>query len=519
MTTNYSVRTLLASISVITAMVVTCVLPESTHAVENPFNVLQALPTAQAVPSGYTYSRDAFGWNTHDTNSNGCRTRDDILARDLDNIELSSDGCTVLSGTLHDPYTGTTIQFQRGQGTSNAVQIDHIVALHDAWQSGAYRWTNAKKQLYANDPYVLAAVDGPANQEKSDSAIQYWMPTNSEARCAYALAQIGIKHKYELSVTEAERTQLNTVLRSCPASELKIPADTSGTSLVRTVQKAGRSTTQELTGFPFVDLGVGSNDGKKYEFRGMNAVTRQDMAAFLYRWAGKPAYTPSAADKKRFTDVTASTPHHNEIWWLAHEGISEGWCKGNTCEFRGMASVTRQDMAAFMHRLVGDYGPAERAEYATITFKDVNNSTPHNQDIMWLARTGITQGWGSGSNREFRGSKAVVRQDMAAFLYRLAGSPASKESTNTWVRSRYVDVNEGTSHVHEIYWLTLQQISEGWVYTPPTKPRTTSKPTQPSTVYYKNCAAVRAAGKAPLYKGQPGYREALDRDRDGAACE
>lgn len=266
------------------------------------------------------------------------------------------------------------------------------------------------------------------------------------------------------------------------------------------------------TPYAWKDAGVLQNDGEKYEYRGMADVTRQDMAAFLYRWAGSPAYSPSTQDTERFVDVSSATPHAKEIWWLAREGISTGWQEENgTYSFRGMASVTRQDMAAFMHRLVGDAGVSSTEN----VFADVDIYTPHQEDITWLANKGVSQGWiEPDGSRTFRGSQAVKRQDMAAFLYRLAGSPASPENDNKWVRNRYVDVNESTPHARDIYWLTLEKISTGWIYVAP-NPKPAPKPAPK----YKDCTEVWRIHKKPLRRGEPGYTKELDRDNDGIACE
>ncbi|WP_236840072.1 HNH endonuclease family protein, partial [Bifidobacterium breve] len=86
----------------------------------------------------------------------------------------------VVSGTLDDPYTGQTINFVRGRTTSAKVQIDHVVALENAWQSGANKWPATKRHEFGNDPYNLLAVNGPANQEKGSASAAYWLPTNSE---------------------------------------------------------------------------------------------------------------------------------------------------------------------------------------------------------------------------------------------------------------------------------------------------------------------------------------------------
>jgi hypothetical protein len=112
------------------------------------------------------YSRAQFGESWTDDNDapdghNGCRTRDDILARDL--ARMTTSGCTVRSGELVDPYTGARIAFRYGVVTSAQVQIDHVVALGDAWQTGAQQWAAQKRIAFANDPLNLLAVDGSSN--------------------------------------------------------------------------------------------------------------------------------------------------------------------------------------------------------------------------------------------------------------------------------------------------------------------------------------------------------------------
>lgn len=155
----------------------------------------------------------------------------------------------------------------------------------------------------------------------------------------------------------------------------------------------------------------------KRTFRGMDTVKRQDMAAFLYRLAGSPDYTPSASDKSRFTDVTEDTPHAKEIWWLGANGIAEGWDDGS---FRGMNTVKRQDMAAFLKRLATKNLGVKDSSYNRNPFADVNKRTPHYKEILWMAGTGISEGWTEANGtKTYRGMSDVVRQDMAAFLHRL----------------------------------------------------------------------------------------------------
>ena len=144
--------------------------------------------------SGPVYDRAAFGQAWADENLNGCDTRNDILARDLSTpiLEPGTGECTVNSGQLTDRYTGATIDFVRGKGTSGLVQIDHVVALSDAWRSG-----------------------GPANQKKSSLNASQWVPPNKEFRCHFAVVQVRVKAAYSLGVTEAEASALRALLGGC----------------------------------------------------------------------------------------------------------------------------------------------------------------------------------------------------------------------------------------------------------------------------------------------------------------
>ena len=166
------------------------------------------------------YDRDLFGFRQTDDDGNGCDVREDVLARDLTDVRSRQHGCKVESGTLADPYTGKTIHFVRGARTSSAVQIDHVVALENAWRSGASTWDQAKRYRFGNDMYNLLAVDGPANQEKGSASAAYWLPTNGAYRCEYVARQIGVKAKYGLSVTTKEKRAMLSVLHGCPAQSV-----------------------------------------------------------------------------------------------------------------------------------------------------------------------------------------------------------------------------------------------------------------------------------------------------------
>ncbi|UGY94986.1 HNH endonuclease family protein [Streptomyces gobiensis] len=164
------------------------------------------------------YDRKKFGSPWADTDGNSCNTRDDILQRDLDDVKLRDDDCTADSGTLtDDPYTGTSIPYEKGR---SKIDIEHIVALGDAWQKGAHRWDPAKRIALANDPLNLLAVEASANRQKGDADAATWLPSNTSFRCEYIALQIAVKQKYELWVTAAEKRAMSRVLTTCPAQQL-----------------------------------------------------------------------------------------------------------------------------------------------------------------------------------------------------------------------------------------------------------------------------------------------------------
>ncbi|NUP01707.1 MAG: HNH endonuclease [Nonomuraea sp.] len=163
------------------------------------------------------FDRDEFGPAWSDVDHNGCDTRNDILKRDLkdETFKSGTHDCIVLTGTLDDPYGGKTIKFRRGQDTSTEVQIDHLVPLSDAWQKGAQQWSETKRKEFANDPLNLLAVDGPLNNQKSDSDAATWLPPRKGYRCAYIARQIDVKAKYDVWVTSAEKTAMEGILADC----------------------------------------------------------------------------------------------------------------------------------------------------------------------------------------------------------------------------------------------------------------------------------------------------------------
>jgi hypothetical protein len=126
----------------------------------------------------------------------------------------------VIAGVLHDPYTGQRLVFAKADAA--AVQIDHVVALSDAWQKGAAQWDATRRRSFANDPLNLLAVDGPTNAQKSDGDAATWLPPQRSYRCRFVARQVAVKAKWKLSVTPAEHDAIARVLAHCP--EQRVPS-------------------------------------------------------------------------------------------------------------------------------------------------------------------------------------------------------------------------------------------------------------------------------------------------------
>ncbi|MBR2710615.1 HNH endonuclease [Candidatus Saccharibacteria bacterium] len=159
------------------------------------------------------YSRDEFysGWPTVD----GCNLRQRILKREFGESAVL-DGCNVVAGEFDESYTGEHMKFTTREEISKGLQIDHVVALSDAWQKGAQYMEKETRYSIATDPLNLLAVDASANEKKSDGDAATWLPSNKKFRCQYVARQVSVKYKYSLWVTEAEKQAISQVLSNCP---------------------------------------------------------------------------------------------------------------------------------------------------------------------------------------------------------------------------------------------------------------------------------------------------------------
>jgi hypothetical protein len=195
--------------------------PSATAADKKASAVLETLSVKGRAPkTGYT--RAQFGPSWSDVDRNGCDTRNDILTRDLTQIiyREGTRDCIVLSGVLFDPFSGEVIAFTRGVATSSEVQIDHSVALSDAWQKGAQKLSADARKAFANDPLNLMAVKGRLNSQKGDGDAATWLPPLKSYRCAYVARQIAVKAKYSLWVTLAEKNAMASILSKCPQQQI-----------------------------------------------------------------------------------------------------------------------------------------------------------------------------------------------------------------------------------------------------------------------------------------------------------
>ena len=185
--------------------------------------VLETLAVKGRAPkTGYT--RAQFGPAWADVDRNGCDTRNDILKRDLTSItyRAKTRNCVVESGALVDRYSGETINFVRGNISSMEVQIDHVVALSNAWQTGAFKLSADQRKALSNDPLNLFAVKGRLNSQKGDGDAATWLPPLKNFRCSYVAQQIAVKAKYSLWVTAPEKAAMVSILAQCPTQKVPV---------------------------------------------------------------------------------------------------------------------------------------------------------------------------------------------------------------------------------------------------------------------------------------------------------
>ncbi|GHH71111.1 HNH endonuclease family protein [Promicromonospora soli] len=200
-----------AALALVTLLIVVYPQPADAYPPDVPSKAvaqaeLDAL-TVQAESSSDTYDRDLFPhWITVD----GCTTRETVLQRDGDGVEVGSD-CYPTSGSWYSEWDGET------RTAPSDLDIDHVVALSEAWHSGASEWTTDRRQDFANDldgPQLIA-VTAESNRSKSDNDPAEWVPPLASSHCAYAKMWIHTKYRWDLTLDTAEKASLQPLLDTC----------------------------------------------------------------------------------------------------------------------------------------------------------------------------------------------------------------------------------------------------------------------------------------------------------------
>ncbi|MDZ8275662.1 S-layer homology domain-containing protein [Microbacterium aquimaris] len=390
-----------------------------------PIDILPQL-TVAAENTTREYNRDMFP-HWIDADNDGCDTRDEVLIEESTTTVTVGSGCAISNGTWLSAYDNQT-----WTATSD-VDIDHMVPLAEAWRSGAWRWNEEQRTAFANDldvEYALLAVTDNVNQSKGDRDPASWMPPATDYACEYATSWLLVKYRWSLTIDTDEHNALDSVFSGdCGTREVTIPnraAVSPPPAPISFTDVSGHTFQTQIAWLADQGVTRGWSVGPNtYEFRPQQRILRAEMAAFLYRLAGEPAYTPPATS--RFIDVSTSHTFYKEINWLAESGISIGWSTPRGAEFRPQQPTSREVMAAFLHRYVGS--PAYNA--AESPFRDVSSSAIFYKEILWLASEGISTGWDVGYGcREYRPSQNVLRAEMAAFLYRMENGGTPPITTN-----------------------------------------------------------------------------------------
>ncbi|GLX06800.1 HNH endonuclease family protein [Microbispora sp. NBRC 16548] len=185
------------------------------------WDAIASLPLSGEDRTGY--KRSSFK-HWIDADHDGCSTRAEVLIAEAVTPPQVGPGCTLTGGQWYSYYDDTTVD------QASSLDVDHLVPLAEAWDSGAYAWTPAQREAYANDldqPYHLVAVTARANRSKADKDPAEWLPPSESAWCRYIAEWTAVKINWGLTVDAAEKTALTTTAQDCPNSPLPDLADAS----------------------------------------------------------------------------------------------------------------------------------------------------------------------------------------------------------------------------------------------------------------------------------------------------
>ncbi len=444
---------------------------------------VRALPVAEENTSPYDRDRDFGDWIDADRD---CRnTRHEVLASEGTEVTFSSSGCTVTGGVWHSFYDDMTYT------SPDQLQIDHMVPLSEAWDSGAQTWTQARRVAFANDldvGYALNAIESSLNQAKSDSGPEDWMPPANH--CRYIEIWTALKHRWQLNVDPTEQAALVRWADACPNALIEVPVVTDTPPAPAPTEPPVVTPPPPATAATTISAPAVVRRGTRVTLSG-----RAQPGAHVdvyFRAAGTRVYV----DRR---DLVASRTGAWSTSFIANRPYA---AFAKTVHGRSRVVVVRVAYATIN-------GPARVLRGATVTL--TGTARPRSRVTVYFRQAGTT-GY-------------VPRRSLVA-------------SASGTFRTRYV---AGASYA---YFATADRVRSAIRVTRVVAPRATlpaprpaappvqpaprpaaprpAQPAPPSSVYYPNCDAVRRAGKAPLRRGQPGYRPGLDRDRggpDGIACE
>ncbi|MFW2513872.1 S-layer homology domain-containing protein [Demequina sp. SO4-13] len=381
--------------------------PAASAATMTAAGVLAELPV-RAETQTTTYNRDDFD-HWIDADFDGCNTRYEVLIDEAVAAPSVSAGCFLTGGQWESLFDGVTTT------DPSTFDVDHMVPLKEAWISGAYGWTSKQRENFANDlgvDYALIAVSASSNRSKSAQDPANWLPPAASYRCTYAQEWVLTKYRWSLSIDSAEKAALESLMSgSCGSTSVTLPTvmvtDTTPTHSFDDI-KSSSPFYDEIMWLASERISTGYTDGT---FKPYSPVTRDAMAAFMYRLAGEPTFNPPKVSP--FKDITTRSSFYKEITWLANTGVTTGYKDGT---YRPFQPVTRDAMAAFMYRLAGE--PSFSAPSRS-PFKDITTRSSFYKEINWLADEGISTGWSDGTYRPFQ---SIERNAMAAFMHRFDGT-------------------------------------------------------------------------------------------------
>jgi hypothetical protein len=215
-----AVRTVAATLSALAALLVT---PAAAHAADPGETV--ALPVRNALATLPVRDEDRTGYERSkfrhwiDADRDGCNTRQEVLKSEAVIAPEQGPNCTLTGGEWYSPYDDTYFTAAR------ALDIDHLVPLAEAWDSGASAWTAKEREAYANDlgdARALIAVSAASNRSKADQDPATWQPPAAGYRCTYATDWVAVKTRWSLAIDPVEQAELEKILRACPNTAIEV---------------------------------------------------------------------------------------------------------------------------------------------------------------------------------------------------------------------------------------------------------------------------------------------------------